>query len=1028
MSDDNEELNELSNKTTRGYMDKVRTTGQVEKRKKFYRKAAEKLAGLKKTNEEVETLEEGVYSLTAWHKGREDRADLKDLLNKAKTSGIHGRVIDADDDLSGHTALVHFKTSDPKKMHAFYKEHLRGNTPEHVDYKDTHDFEKRARVDRAHGVKYGSHPAEIEEPGMKHVSWKNPDGHQVGRLEPHDGPQFHKTSTPYRIPGLHEPSEPDETPNRKEIASKFGSYTSKGGPRKTNEEAEPLDELKAIGKKSTLRAYVKKATKDIGQKLQHQGYVDRKMKEKDLIAGHWVGTKEGKAKREKEIADRAERGTVKRATGIRNAASRLNIGFAPEHERIRPKKSVKEEAVNEDQDGVYAVKAKATKKFSDMVGHEHKGVNYWTDGEKKSPLSGKHPGKPANSRFKLKVVKEDVLEESKGGYHSVFFKNDDKWCHHFDADNAEDAREEKDSIRRAGHRTISIVTPKGNNAHNWGTDKSKGQTDPHEFVTAHIKVKGLREEALDELSIKALAAYKAANKKESDIKDRAVSRGASLSTTSAEKLAKRRIGRKMAINKISGTPEVKVHATYEEVESIDEISKKGLANYATAAVDDVDAQSFVHGAGMHPNPSKENRARNDENERRISQRKKYLRKAIKRMSEDVEQLDEVGDTERGREWLKAYIAHPKTQWNHPRMLGGPGESPEENARRFKRGKGPYRAEKRIENNTPLPNAPKIHDVSHMSDGAVYDHTQTSSKIKNGDVLHMSGGRSAVMFHAWPTMVHGDSDALHKFGPKGAPKSHAVSVKVAKNIGGIVAAKERNKLKEETEIEEGRTYRADRDDYYSSKKRDGLLKATKKSSKAYRAARVQKRAVNEEQIDEISDKAKDNYVAATAQATRWGVDRDTKFYKRIKGMQRAMDGSLRHQAANKTQKEEIENIDEISKRLASDYSAKAVDDLEALDRIHRRNRQTGIPKKGFMRNFANNIENKLKYRARGIHNASKKIYGGAKVMSTEETRVEIDGTTTDTVSKEPTYRAALRGAADLLRHNYLVKKQIYRTDD
>ncbi len=67
----------------------------------------------------------------------------------------------------------------------------------------------------------------------------------------------------------------------------------------------------------------------------------------------------------------------------------------------------------------------------------------------------------------------------------------------------------------------------------------------------------------------------------------------------------------------------------------------------------------------------------------------------------------------------------------------------------------------VEDHTPLEHEPTVHNLRHMSHGEVYDHTQTSDKIKDGDVLHVKGG-SAIMFKAWPTMVKGKSDALHHF--------------------------------------------------------------------------------------------------------------------------------------------------------------------------------------------------------------------------------------------------------------------------
>ena len=61
----------------------------------------------------------------------------------------------------------------------------------------------------------------------------------------------------------------------------------------------------------------------------------------------------------------------------------------------------------------------------------------------------------------------------------------------------------------------------------------------------------------------------------------------------------------------------------------------------------------------------------------------------------------------------------------------------------------------------LKRTPAVHDLRHMSHGQAYDHTQTSEKIKDGDVLHVKGG-AAIMMKAWPTMVHGDSKSLHSW--------------------------------------------------------------------------------------------------------------------------------------------------------------------------------------------------------------------------------------------------------------------------
>jgi len=55
----------------------------------------------------------------------------------------------------------------------------------------------------------------------------------------------------------------------------------------------------------------------------------------------------------------------------------------------------------------------------------------------------------------------------------------------------------------------------------------------------------------------------------------------------------------------------------------------------------------------------------------------------------------------------------------------------------------------------------IHDLAHLDDRTVYDETQTNNKIKDGDVLKLSGGRVAIMNRAWPVMHTGDSEHLHQ---------------------------------------------------------------------------------------------------------------------------------------------------------------------------------------------------------------------------------------------------------------------------
>jgi hypothetical protein len=788
---------------------------------------------------------------------------------------------------------------------------------------------------------------------------------------------------------------------------------------------EALQELKAIGKKSTLRSYVKKASKDLGNKLSTQGYIDQSIKNGDLTHGV-IGGKDAKKKYADRVSARAEKATVKRATGIRHASARLSVGFH-DTERIRPKKGIKEE----------------------------------------------------------------VLDEG-SNYHSVFFKNDDKWCHHFDADSKEDATSEKDSIRNQGHRTISIVTPKGDRAHNWGTDKSKGQTDPHEFVTAHLKSKGLREhwgefgpasknqhekavrehphvvgnyvhsdhpgekfelrrasgdadrhvlinktkkdivdgfagptgdvhshvtnlwgfkgslkeETISEISVNLAKNYRDVaklSKSNLQFKDNNLKRNSRSDPNddigkNAQKLARRRKGLDLVTDKLTGYakinatkeeaihelskgllqryakstegelrikadrtwnnypsskttswkakkryagadaaaaklgrpnfPKPKVMATEEtqsidevsnktlksymskagdeihsivtrkragyklpketdsklfkrfngyekaksklkneDIEHIDEVSKKYLGKYHAAAVDDLDAQSFTHGASIQPNPSKEQRGHLDDNERRIEKRKKYIKKAFKKVSEET--IDE------GQDGIKKTLMRAK---------GKLGKMVSSDA----------------------------HGVSYWNDGS-----KKSPITKNKTTGTAANGR--------------------------------YKLRVAEDV-------------EEVEIDEGRTYKADRDSYYASRKRAGATSALKKSSKAARLSRDQKkRAIGEgtEQIDELSKKTLDAYINKADDEIN------------VKYMNTARTGKQMSQTSTRK------------------YMKRDAGQNKAIQKVS--------------------------------------LGPGAKIHATEETRVDADGTTTDTVIKEPQYREAIKKASDLLRHNYLAKRRANELD-
>ena len=54
----------------------------------------------------------------------------------------------------------------------------------------------------------------------------------------------------------------------------------------------------------------------------------------------------------------------------------------------------------------------------------------------------------------------------------------------------------------------------------------------------------------------------------------------------------------------------------------------------------------------------------------------------------------------------------------------------------------------------------VHDLRHLSAEDAYDETQSDDSIKDGDVLNLGGGKIAIMYFAWPTMVRGSAEGFH----------------------------------------------------------------------------------------------------------------------------------------------------------------------------------------------------------------------------------------------------------------------------
>lgn len=88
----------------------------------------------------------------------------------------------------------------------------------------------------------------------------------------------------------------------------------------------------------------------------------------------------------------------------------------------------------------------------------------------------------------------------------------------------------------------------------------------------------------------------------------------------------------------------------EEVEQIDELGKQTLKRYVKGATDDVSYHSFAAGGLKSSDP---NRLQHD---KKAMKRQAGVEKAVDRLSkEEVEQIDEVGDTEKGRQALTKLI-------------------------------------------------------------------------------------------------------------------------------------------------------------------------------------------------------------------------------------------------------------------------------------------------------------------------------------------------------------------------------------
>ncbi len=91
------------------------------------------------------------------------------------------------------------------------------------------------------------------------------------------------------------------------------------------------------------------------------------------------------------------------------------------------------------------------------------------------------------SQEPIEVTEE--LDEA-NNYHSVFVHTGDKWAHHFDADNKNDAHDEVTSLKNQGQKTRVLKVPK--------SDAQWHKKDVHAYVTSREKKSISEGKELDE--------------------------------------------------------------------------------------------------------------------------------------------------------------------------------------------------------------------------------------------------------------------------------------------------------------------------------------------------------------------------------------------------------------------------------------------------------------------------------------------------------------------------------------------------
>ena len=196
------------------------------------------------------------------------------------------------------------------------------------------------------------------------------------------------------------------------------------------------------------------------------------------------------------------------------------------------------------------------------------------------------------------------------------------------------------------------------------------------------------------------------------------------------------------------------------------------------------------------------------------------------LDEEIEQIDELSvDT------LKSYRDKVAAKYT-PRGYGKPtAERPNP---KWERDRGYSRAETKIKDNTPLEYEPKVHDLTHLTDdGDVYNHTQTSDEIRDGDVMKLHGGRVATMLQAWPVMHKGTSNALHRTHEGKTIGDIGKRYEKTQKLADQVASSMKESVEESANLDEG-VEREDRlrnsvlNDPTNQDKRDALSRAVTKN--------------------------------------------------------------------------------------------------------------------------------------------------------------------------------------------------------